>query len=124
MNDSFDRILTSVPINKTAAVVAKGTNTNPELTPEQKRENLLPLLAKLERAIATAKTPEDRKKFGLMKSRVQEEIRALRPKLAYPRDFGNFFMDAAKDILPAATFAIIRNEAVRLMKRPTGEDAA
>ena len=122
--NSFERILTSVPINKTAAIAAKGTTDNPELTVAQKRENLLPMLGKLERAIANAKTPEDRKRFGQMKLMIQNEISKLRPSVKYPRDFANFFMDAAKEILPAATFIMIRNEATRTMQSKNKDEVS
>jgi hypothetical protein len=113
----FERIATSVPINRTAAIVAGNGGSDDTLTPEQRRRNLAGLCSQIESALQKEKDPARRKWLGLQKLKVQQAINSLGLKTIYPVDFGKHFMDVAKEMLPPAMFRLIRDEATKRLGR-------
>lgn len=113
----FDRIITSAPINRTAAVVASGSKIDEPDTPLQKRENLVRLVKQIERAIALTIDPARRKMLGKKKFEVQSAINALpRPGVHGEREFSGVIVEVVREWLPKAQFNLIMNEATKRWK--------
>lgn len=109
---SLDRIIASAPVNRSAAVVAGGGGSEDDLTVRQKRENLLPMLARLEAEIAAAPTAARRKELGRQKFELQQQLSLLRPKKTYPT-YAQHFHEAAREMLAPAMFRLICDAAYR-----------
>jgi hypothetical protein len=119
---TFDRIAASSPINRTAAVVTGGNVGNGELSPSQKRENLVSRVKQLERAIKAATNPEEKRALGLLKKDVQTAIQELGLRVNYPPNFGSFFMDVAREMLQPAMFRLIKDVATKRWSKETNAD--
>lgn len=121
----FERIAASVPLNRTAAMVTGGGQDDPEFTPEQKRENLAGFIQKLDRAIASASDPAERKRLGQQKLQGQTAIKELKlRRTTDPREFNHFFIDVARETLTRPVYKMIRDEAFRRMDAHNAASAA
>ena len=111
---NFDRIIASIPINRSTAIVASGPNIDAPITPQQRRENLVGLSAQIERAIMATTDKRRKKELGERKFEVQEEIskinKVIRPNR---RDLTNFIVEVVKERMTKAQFGLVLNEAER-----------
>jgi hypothetical protein len=109
---SWDRLVTSAPLNKSAAMAMQGTDNDPTLSARQLRENLLPILAKIEEELKTAGR-EQKKLLGQKKFAIQNQLRALRPQTKRTPDYASRFHEAARDLLSKVMFRLVCEEAQR-----------
>ncbi len=116
----INKILTSAPVNRTAAFVIGQKNcTNEELTPEQMRENLVMQMKKLEKLIlAEPKGSVERKKLGKLKAEINLQINAIRPKKKAP-DIQQAFMDICRERMSKLEFEKIMNLAIDRLEQKT-----
>lgn len=110
----WDRVVTSTPANKTAALARTGTYGDPTLTREQIRENLLGELWRLEESLKSA-VGDRRKEIIERKMEVQKELRTVK-KPPLSADFSTYFYRAAKEMLPKELHRLIFKDALRLQK--------
>lgn len=110
---NFERIATSVPQNKTAAIVTSGGKSSDEPTAEQQRETLISVIKQLERDIKSARTDDIARHLGIRKQEIQDELRALKLILKPIRrgNIADHFMKSAKVMLPRHMFELIREAA-------------
>ena len=87
----------------------------PALTDEERRDSLKSKLQSIQAQIIATPRGKMRQALGREKFRLQEEMRAIRPKLRCP-DAKNHFITAAKAMLSQGQFNLVMNEAVRLSK--------
>ncbi len=113
MSNVFERIAASVPTNKTAAMVTSGANNDGELTPAQKRENLISLMAKVQDAIYRSTDKEQKKRLGKRKQEIQTAISSLNLKRVRDPNFPDMFIECAREMLTTAMFRILRDDAYR-----------
>lgn len=118
----YERIAGSVPVNKTAAVVAGGSSADDALTARQMRENLLPMIAKLEAEIKNSQTKEQRKELGLRKLELQHALTKLKGGAKLRPSYPAHFIEAARSILSPAMYRIIAEEAFRRTNQKTAPD--
>lgn len=109
----FDRIITSVPINRTAAVVAGGANDHDDETPETRRRNLVKLVQQIDRAIQICKEPERKKWLGQRKFEVQTRLKDTPRKFEKGRSLSDLIVDVAKERMSKGQFAMLVDEANR-----------
>lgn len=84
------------------------------LTPEQMRENLVSRWKVVNARLNNgAITKAERKALGLEQCDLQRKISEIRPKARRP-DAAQHFIEAARDILPKATFRLVMDRAVKL----------
>ena len=108
---SWDRIVTSAPSNKDAAMAFQGTYDDPTLTPHQMRENYIAIWTRVEAELKDAPV-ERRKELIVRKREIEAQLSAL--KANKPRDkYASQFVEAARDLLPKAMFRLIGDEAAR-----------
>ncbi len=106
------------PINKTAALVTSqsGCASDDSLTCEQKRENLVVSVKKLEKKmlLLDKKDPE-RKRLGQEKHEINIQINKLRPKKRTP-GIERYVIDILRERLSKFEFDKLFSEAARRMK--------
>jgi hypothetical protein len=120
----FERLITSVPLDRTAAVVAGATNQDDNETPETRRANLVKLVHQIDRAIQTCKADPERKRWlGLRKHDVEQLIRAAPVKPRKGRNLSNFIVDVVKEQMTKAQFALVVEEADRRFLAQADEDS-
>lgn len=109
----FDRIASSAPVNRTAAIVAAGTRCQPSDTPLDRRANLVRIVKQLDKALKATEDAERRKFLGARKLEVQNVLAALPRHVPKGRDLSGYIADVAKERLPRAVFNSIVEEASR-----------
>lgn len=112
----YDALFASAPLNRTAAVVTAGGVADDELTPEQRRQNLVSMLHRIEAALSTCKgDPEKRKKYIALKIKIQTSITEAKSLMSqHPGSqptFASHFVECAKQTLPPALFKSLRTMA-------------
>lgn len=112
---NWDRLVTSAPSNKAAAIAMGGTDADPTLTAKQLRENLLPTLNRIEEELKTA-GPDRRKELGQQKFAIQIRLTKLKPRMKLRPTYTSHFHEAARDLIPRALFRLICDEADRRVK--------
>ena len=118
----MDDLYGLVPVNGTAATVTsqKG-RTDGELTDEQKRDNLLAMVAKWQEQIAKLpKGSPKRKELGRKISDTNLEISALK-KHRYKGDLSFHILDIVKESMPRAQWNRLVEEAVERAKASASE---
>ena len=90
-------------------------------TDEQKRSNLVRVLKSIDQQLSSCADLRERRKLGARKHALQQEINAIRPKRRC-KAANDFFIDAARDLLPKATFQLILHEAAQRALKTEGAD--
>ena len=116
--DTWDRLMTSVPVNRAALIITLGGEGSDDLTPEVEIENLQKAIRNLmERIKAVPKGSEERREMGLQQKAMENRLKELRvllpPKKSKPREYASIWMDVAKEYLTRPMFEIISKEAKR-----------
>jgi hypothetical protein len=109
---SWDRLVTSTPANKDAAMSMNGSSIDPTLTPRQMRENLLPHLQRIQDALK-ATNGEIRALLIREKLQIERQLSELNKIKPPAPDYPRHFHEAARDMLPKAMFRLICEEAYR-----------
>lgn len=91
------------------------------LTDEQKRENLVLLMKKMNEEMKVC-TSRRAKELGKLIHETGQQIHALRPKKKAP-GVERFFIDAAREILTKAQFDIVMGRAVCLLDESKNKGA-
>ena len=94
-----------------------GWDEDEHLSPQQEREALVAALHAIERQLTAMprKSPE-RKALGVQKSKLQEQISAIRPKLKGPIGLESYFLEVCKEVLSKATYSRIMDKACALAR--------
>jgi hypothetical protein len=103
----LDRIFASAPLDRQAAVVAGGANGTDDLSPKQQRENLIGTINRIETLLKLPITPDQREQLGQRKQAVQKALSELRSQMKQPPSVPLAFLDAARELLPKATFQML-----------------
>ncbi len=113
-----------IPINKTAAVVTSQKNCSEQLTAEQKRASIIDHIRQIEEEIKTLKkSDKKRKKLGVRKFELQQEISKLNKSMgkigigeSNRSDFADCVFDVLRDNLSPFEYKRIIRLAEELYK--------
>jgi hypothetical protein len=99
-------------------VLAHGNETQ---TDEDKRRNLVRCVQRLLEEHKTCTNRAERGALGQKIQELQNAINAMRPKRKMP-GVEQYFIDAAREMLPKAMFNLVMNRAVSKMKEAKTEE--
>lgn len=83
-----------------------------KLSPEEQRDAIKGRCASLEAQLREVKHRHRAREIGIELQELQSQLRALKPqKEPTPKDLPHFFVESAKEMLPAGMYKIVMNEA-------------
>ena len=89
---------------------------------EDRRRNLVRVVQSIDRQLEGVLDKKKRKELGRRKNELTQEISAIRPKRKAP-NAAQHFIDAAREVLPRATFQLVMSRAAE-RSRADGELSA
>jgi len=112
-----DTIITSDPVDKTAAIVVSGNKQSVCPTPTEIRENLVTKLKKVRDEIITLpKHNNRRKKLALEQRRIEKEIHKIKPTLKHDNEFNNILLDIIRPDINKVTWDRYVKQAIEIQK--------